>query len=161
MTEKRIIEIKNLSDSTIEIKSSLSVQELEKYEEKAIKKLSGEISIDGFRKGHIPKDILVKKIGEMTILNQMVEIALSDVYPLIVLENKIEVIGQPQIIITKMTPREPVEFKILSTILPQFELPDYKSIAKKINNEKTEEIEVTEKELSDAMEQIQKIILNL
>lgn len=157
MTEKRMVEIKNLDDSMVEIKSSLSTKELETYRERVLKKLNEEISIDGFRKGHLPEDILVKKVGEMAILNQMTEMALTDIYPLIVLENKIEVVGQPQITITKMTPREPVEFKIFSAILPQFDLPDYKAIAQKINAEKTEIGEVTEKELATVIAQIQKM----
>jgi len=157
MTEKRTVEIKNLDNSMVEITSALSIQDLEKYEAGALKKINDEISIDGFRKGYIPKNILVKKVGEMTILNQMVEMALTNIYPLIVLENKLEVIGQPQVTITKITPHEPVEFKILSAILPQFELPDYKDIAKKINTEKTTTPEVTEKELSETIMQIQKI----
>lgn len=150
------VEIKNLENSTVEIKSSISVEELNKYKEKAIKELGAEVSIDGFRKGHIPEDVLVRKIGEMTILNQMAEMALSDIYPIIVLENKIDVIGQPQITITKMTPHNPVEFKITSAVLPQFELPNYKEIAKKINLEKIEKIEVNDKEVEDTLIQIQK-----
>jgi len=156
MEEKRKVEIKNLDNSMIEIKSSISVVELNKYREKTLEKLGSDVSIDGFRKGHIPEKILINKIGEMTVLNQMAEMALSDIYPTIVLENKIDVVGQPQITITKIAPDNPVEFKILSATLPQFELPDYKKIAKKINLEKVEKIEVTNKEVEDTLIQIQK-----
>ncbi len=156
MTEKRTAEITNLDNSMIEIKSSISIEELDRYKEEALKKLGGEISIDGFRKGHIPENVLIEKIGEMTLLNRMAEMALSDIYPIIVLENKIDVIGQPQITITKMTPNNPVEFKITSAVLPHFELPDYKKIARKINLEKIEVIDVTDKEIEDVLTQIQK-----
>ncbi len=157
MPEKRIVDIKKLNNSEIEIKSSISAEELSKYEEKALKEMGEEISIDGFRKGHIPENILKEKLGEMSILNQMAEMALSDIYPVIVLENKLDVIGQPQITITKMAPNNPVEFTIKSAILPQFELPDYKKIAKEINSKKEEEIEVTEKEVEATIKQIQKM----
>lgn len=156
MTEKRIVEISNLDNSIVEMKSTIAVEELGKYREKALKQLGEGLSVDGFRKDHIPESVLIDKVGEMAILNQMAELALSDIYPVIVLENKIDVIGQPQITITKMTPNNPVEFKITSAVLPHFELPDYKKIAKKINSEKTEVIDVTDKEVEDVLVQIQK-----
>jgi len=156
MDEKRKVEIKNLDNSMVEISSTITVSELDKYRGKALEKLGSDISIDGFRKDHIPEKILISKIGEMTVLNQMAEMALSDIYPSIILENKINVIGQPQITITKIAPDNPVEFKILSAVLPQFELPDYKKIAKKINLEKTEKVEVTNEEIEDTLTQIQK-----
>jgi len=154
------VEIKKLNNSEIEIKSFIPIEELNKYREKALKKLGEEISIAGFRKGHIPENILKEKLGEMTILNQMAEMALSDIYPVIVLENKIDVIGQPQITITKMAPNIPVEFTIKSAVFPQFELPDYKKIAKELNSKKEEAVEVTEKEVEATIKQIQKMNSN-
>ncbi|MEA2113007.1 MAG: trigger factor [Patescibacteria group bacterium] len=157
MVEKRTVEINNVSTSEVEIKSSISVEELNRYKEGALKKLGEEISMDGFRKGHIPENILKEKLGELAILNQMAEMALADIYPLIVVENKIDVIGHPQVTITKLAPDNPVEFTVKSAIFPQFELPDYKKIAKKINSEKQEVIEVKDEEMETAIKQIQKV----
>ncbi len=157
MTEKRTVEINNLNTSEVEIKSSISVEELNRYKEGALKKLGEEISIDGFRKGHIPENILKEKLGEIAILNQMAEMALADIYPLIVIENKIDVIGHPQVTITKLAPDNPVEFTVKSAVFPQFELPDYKKISKKINSEKQEAVEITDEEVEAAIKQIQKM----
>lgn len=153
---KREIEIKNLENSIIEIKSSITIKELELQKKKAVKNLSSEIKMDGFRKGHIPEDVLIQKIGEMPLLNEMAELALSDIYPTIIIQNNIKAIGQPQITITKIAPNNPIDFKITVAIMPEFKLPDYKKIAKKINNEKVEPIEVTEKEIEDTITHIQK-----
>ncbi|MBU4536879.1 hypothetical protein KJ603_02480 [Patescibacteria group bacterium] len=149
--------IKKLENSMIEIEATITIEELEKRREKAVKNLGSEIKVDGFRTGNIPEDILVKKIGEMPLLNEMAELALSDIYPTIIIQNDIKAIGQPQINITKMAPGNPVEFKITVAIMPEFKLPDYKKIAKKINNEKEEKIEVTEKEIEDTITHIQKM----
>ncbi len=140
----------------VEIESSISVEELNKYKERALKKLGAEIAIDGFRKGHIPENILLAKIGEMPFLNETAEMALSDIYPVLILKNKIDAIGRPQITITKMAPGNPVEFKIKTAVLPECLLPDYKKIAQKINGEKQEKIEVLDKEVADAIAQIQR-----
>ncbi|MCK5022087.1 MAG: hypothetical protein KAR54_02465 [Candidatus Pacebacteria bacterium] len=155
--QKEDIKIKELGESTIEIELSISIEKLNKYREKAIKDMGSEISIAGFRKGHIPEDVLVKKIGELPILNETAEMALSDMYPKIIMENSIQAIGQPHITITKMVINTPVEVKIKIAIMPKFTLPDYKEIAKKVNNEKQEKIEVTEKEIEDTITQIRKM----
>lgn len=160
--EKRQVKITKLANAMVEIESSISVEELGKYRAKALKNLGGEMSMDGFRKGHIPENILVGKVGEMAILNEMANLALSDIYPLIILENKINAIGQPRITITKLAPHNPVEFKIEIAVMPEFTLPDYKDIAQKINKD-DEKInpwgsqEVTDKEVMNAIEQIQKM----
>ncbi|MCK5285707.1 MAG: hypothetical protein KAJ58_00575 [Candidatus Pacebacteria bacterium] len=157
MTEKKELKVKKLDNSQLEIEASITIEELERQRSKAIENLGAEIKMDGFRKGHIPEDVLVKKIGELPLLNEMANLALSDIYPLIIIQNDIKAIGQPQITITKITPKTPVEFKILVDVIPEIKLPDYKSIAKKINNEKEEVIEVTEKEIEDTLTQIQKM----
>jgi len=58
------LEIKKLENSEIEINGIISVENLETYREKATKKLSKNIEIQGFRKGHIPDKILMQKIGK-------------------------------------------------------------------------------------------------
>lgn len=155
--KKRTIKINELENSTIEIETSIMPEELEKYKESAVKNLGSNIKIDGFRQGHIPENVLIQKIGEMPLLNEMTELALADIYPAIIVENKIKAIGRPQINITKIAPKNPVELKIIIAIMPEITLPDHKKIAQKINLEKKESIEVTEKELDDTITQIQKM----
>ena len=140
----------------LEIETSISVEDLEKNKEQAVKNLGSEIKIDGFRKGHVPQETLIKQIGELPLLNEMTNLALNSIYPTIIKENNIKAIGQPQITITKITPKTPVELKITVATMPEFKLPDYKKIAKKINNQKEEKIEVTEKEIENTITHIQK-----
>ena len=154
---KKEVKVKNLENSMIEIEASITVEELEKQREKAIKNLGSEIQMDGFRKGHIPEDVLIKQIGELPLLNEMANLALSDIYPTIIIQNKVKAIGQPQISITKIAPGNPVDFKITVATMPEFKLPNYKKIAQKINKEKEELIEITEKEVEDTIAQIQKM----
>ncbi|MFH0846190.1 MAG: trigger factor [Patescibacteria group bacterium] len=154
---KRDIKINKLPNSAIEIIASISIEELETRRPQAIKNLGSEIKIDGYRTGHIPEEILIKKIGEMPILNEMAELALADIYPIIILENNIKAIGRPEITITKMAPQNPLEFKAKVAIMPEFKLPDYKKIAKKINEEKLEKFEVTDEEMENTLTQIRKM----
>ncbi|MFH1402179.1 MAG: trigger factor [Patescibacteria group bacterium] len=154
---KKEANIKKLENSMLEIEASITVGELNKYREGAVKKLGAEIKTDGFRQGHIPENILIEKIGEMALLNEMAEMALADIYPALIMQNEIKALGHPQITITKLAPNNPVEFKAVVAVLPEITLPDYKKLAQKINNEKKEKIEITEKEVEDTITQIQKM----
>ena len=53
-----------------------------------------------------------------------------------------EAIGQPQVDITKLAPENPLEFKIVMSVLPSVELGEYKDLKVKRNTFKIEEKEV-------------------
>lgn len=149
------MEIKRLPDSEIEIAGEISAGDFEFFREKAIKKLSEEVKIDGFRPGNIPEKILINKIGEPAVLDEMAELALQKAYPKIIEENKIQAIGRPEITITKIARNNPLGFKIKTAVMPEIKLPDYKKIAEPIMKIK-EEITVEAKEIEQSIEHLRK-----
>ncbi len=153
---KTNIEIKKLENSEIEITGSIPAKNLEEYRKKAIRKLSENVEMQGFRKGHVPENILMQKIGPEVVLGEMAEMALHDEYPKIIIENKIDAIGRPEVSITKIAEDNPLEFKIKVAVMPKVEIADYKTIAKKIVREK-ESVEITEKEIEDTILEIKKM----
>ena len=151
------IQIKNLENSEVEITGEISYETLDIQRGKALKKLNESFKIDGFRPGHIPESVLISKVGELGLLEEMAEYALSEAFIAIIRDHKIDAIGQPHIAITKMAPKNPLEFKITAATMPKIELPDYKQIANDILKI-TEEIAVDQKEVDDAILQIRKAI---
>jgi len=149
-------QIKKIEGSEVEITSTIPVNILEKHREKAVKKLSAQIEVRGFRKGHLPENILIQKVGEANILEEMAEMALREEYPKIITENKIDAIGRPEISITKIAKGNPLEFKVRVAVMPEVELADYKAIAKDVVMKK-ENVEVTEKEVDDTIAEIRKM----
>ncbi len=148
-------EIKNLEKSSIEISAEISAEKFENYRENAIKKFSEKISVDGFRKGKAPENEILKKVGDMTILEEMAERAIGKAYPEILKENKIDAIGQPQVSITKIAQNSPLEFKITTAIMPEIILSDYKKSAVEIMS-KEEKVEVQESEVENVITEIRK-----
>ncbi len=122
--------INKLDKSRIEIVGTIPVELLNSYRSKALQSINDEITVDGFRKGKIPENILISKVGEMTILEEMAELAIGKAYPNIVLDNKLDVIGRPEVHITKIAKDTPLEFKIVSTVVPDVTLADYKKVTK-------------------------------
>ena len=153
------IDIKKLEKSEVEIIGVLEVTEFEKYEEKALEKIGERLELPGFRKGKAPTGKVKENINEMELLQEMAEIALSENYIKILEENKIDAIGRPQISITKIGKGSDLEFKIITAVLPEIKLPDYKKIANKENKKEefNKEIVVDEKEIDKTILELRKM----
>lgn len=142
--------------SQVKIAGEIPFSELELERSAAIKKLGQNITLDGFRKGHVPEAVLVKQLGEMNILVEMAERAIAHMYPHILEAHAIDAIGYPKIEITKIAAGNPLGFTATLAVLPTFTLPDYLILAKAANSTK-ESTDVTgadvEKQIADILRQ--------
>src|SRR3989344_127099 len=151
-----MIEIKLLPNSEGEIIGEISAEIFMSGWSNAIKEFSEKVEMDGFRKGKIPEDILIKNSGRGAVLEKMAVIALEKEYPKIINEHKIRAIGRPEITLTKLAENNPLGFKVTTSVLPEITLPDYKGIAKKIMAKKEE---VSEENKAQEKERIRMEIL--
>ncbi|MEK7567607.1 MAG: trigger factor [Patescibacteria group bacterium] len=151
------INVSKLPKSEISIAGSISTKALELFKTEALNHFKKEVDLPGFRKGMVPEKIILEKVGELAILERAGEIALQRSCSEILLESKIEPLGNPQISITKLAIGNPMEFKITVAIFPQFDLPDYKNIAKKSSVKG--KIEITDKEIEDTINTVRKMSL--
>jgi trigger factor len=148
---------KNLDKSRVEISASIPAEVWEENRAKALKNLNDSVTIDGFRKGMVPENILINKVGQNTINEEMAELALSKAYLDILIDNKIDAVGRPQVQITKLASGNPLEFKATTAVVPTVKLPDYKKIAEKETKaDAKNEIKVEEKDLDEAILKIRK-----
>ena len=143
-----------LPNSQVEITVEMPATVLDEYRKKAITALSKEASMDGFRKGHVPENVLISKIGEGRILEEAAELALQDVTPAILMDEKMDFITQPRVSVTKLAVGNPIEFKLTVAVMPEIGLPDYKKIAKGEMSKKDEPVVVTD-------EDVEKVILDI
>ncbi len=150
---KKAFTVTKLPDSQVKIEGEIPFAELEHERKAAIKALGANIELDGFRKGHVPEAMLVKHIGEMNILSEMAERAISHMYPHIVEEHKIDPIGHPKIEITKIAPGNPLGLTMTVAVMPPVKLGDYKKLAAEINAKK-ESAEVTDEDIEKQISEI-------
>jgi len=124
--------ISKLPQSLIEIIGSIPTDVWEKFRTVALARINQTVTIPGFRNGQVPENVLVAKVGEATINEEMAELALNDAYNEIVQDNSLDVIGKPQVTVTKLAAGNPLEFKIESAVVPEVSLPDYRSLSAKL-----------------------------
>ncbi len=127
--------VKKLPKSIVEIEGEIDAEVFEAFRANALKKIAAQFEMPGFRKGHVPEHVIVKNVPEISILEEMAEHALAEHYPKILELEKIDAIGRPEIGITKIAANNPLGFKITTAVVPEFELPDYKALAKAKNAE--------------------------
>lgn len=158
-------EFKNLPNSEAVIDVIVTFPELEPFLKKAASLISEEVEIEGFRKGKAPYEIVVKRVGEIRLYEKAANLAVEKFYPEVMkqlMEEKIDFtpigrpaqslgearpivpIGRPEITITKLAPKNDLEYKIKISFLPVFGLPDYKLIAKKITAARKEAVVLPE-----------------
>lgn len=132
------IKVNPLPEREVEILGSITAEKMTLMREKALAKLKADVEIQGFRKGNAPEALVAQKVGEVALLEEAAEMALSEEYPNILDEHKIDAIGRPEISITKIGIGSPLEFKIKTSLLPEVKLGEYKKIASNILLERSE-----------------------
>lgn len=136
--------IQKLNKSQLEIKFEIPFEEFQVFIDKAILKLGESITVEGFRTGKAPKEIIEKTLGQEKIYQEASQECIRENYLKLVKEQKLEPLGQPEISILKLAPQNPLEFKVMVAIMPEIALPDYKAIAASV---KKKEVKVTEEEI--------------
>lgn len=161
MTQKNYdnILIERLENSEVEISGEIPADVFSGYINDALSSAKENAEVPGFRKGNAPESVVEEHIGEDKILNEAAQNALSEVYPQIIEEEKIDAIGRPSVSITKLAKENPLQFKIKTAVTPEVELPDYKVLAKEVvEKESSEEVEPTEEEINQVVNQIRQNI---
>lgn len=136
----------------LELEVEIPAEELKKFLDKAAATLALEVKIDGFRPEKVPFDILIKRVGEMTIYEKAAELAVEKTYPKIINEEHFETLGSPEISILKLAPENPLVYKATVALVPKIKLGNYRKI--KISRKK---MEVEEKKVDEAVRELQKM----
>jgi FKBP-type peptidyl-prolyl cis-trans isomerase (trigger factor) len=139
--------------SQVKIAGEIPFLELEAERAGAIKALGQGFELDGFRKGHVPEAIIVKKVGEVAILAEMAERAIAHMYPHILHAHEIAAIGYPKLEITKIAAGSPLGFTAIVAVIPEVTLPDYKKVAGEVNATRAVD-EITDTEIEEKINDI-------
>ena len=154
-TDMYQVTIKSLPKSEVEITAIIPPEEFDKTRSEAIKHIGQDIELPGFRKGHVPEKMLVARLGEGAILEEMAEIAIGRAYREIITGSKVDALGRPEVRITKIAAGNPLEFTLTTAVFPEITLPDYKEIAS--STKMDEGVSVSEDEIEKTIDEIRKM----
>lgn len=147
---------KDLGNSQIEFTGTLPYEDFMVHEVAALERIAKELEIDGFRKGSVPPSVARQHIKELALLEAMAEEALMKAYGDILTNHAPNAIGRPDIQITKIARDNPLEFKVVVTVMPELKLPDYKKIAS-VENKNRKEVVVEDADVEKSLAELQKL----
>lgn len=142
-TKKESPESKNKKEIIVRIEG----KEWEEALDKAYQKASKKVKIDGFRPGHAPKELFLKKYGKPSLYMDAADLCLEQAY-VKAFEDKqdLKIVAEPDITVSDVND-EGIEFKFTLTLRPTVTLGKYKGLGVK-----KEKVKVTKEEIDHAIE---------
>ena len=106
---------------------------VEPYRAQALHHIAEHLELPGFRPGKVPADMALKKVGELAVLEEAVELFVKDFYIELIEAHKVEAVGRPDIRVTKLAAGNPVGLTVRATVYPEVILPkNWKQLYEKI-----------------------------
>ena len=87
-----------------------------------------DIKVQGFRQGKVPIELVEKNADPNQVQGQFLDEIINDLYSKAIIQNKLKVVDQPKIEITKFVPYSQLEFNADVSILEDIKLPDYRAM---------------------------------
>ncbi len=138
---------KNMAKLTIEV----SAEELEKALQGAYMKQKGQISVPGFRKGKVPRQMIEKMYGAEIFYEDAANSIIPDAYAKAYDECELDIVSQPSIDVVQLEKGKPFIFTAEVATKPEVTLGEYKGLkVDKVSNR------VTAKEVEAKLEEEQK-----
>ena len=139
--------VTKLEHSHVQVEVKVDEKTWKAAQDKAFNKLAENVTIDGFRKGKAPKNLVKSKIDPMKVLDEAINALLPQMYQEILEKDGIKPYARPAVDVTKVSDTE-LEVKFLLAVAPEVKLGQYKGleIGKK-------EVKVTKKDVEEALAQ--------
>ena len=139
--------VETLSPTRVRISIDLDFKDLEPHVATAYQTLSQQVSIPGFRKGKVPRQLIDQRVGRGAVLNEAINTALPEFYSQAARENEVLVVGRPNVDIKELKDNEIVKFEVEVDVRPEIKLPDFSEIELSVPD-----VELSEKDIEDQVE---------
>jgi trigger factor len=122
--------VTELPESRVRVEAEVSAEEVERKLQQAARKLGGELRIPGFRKGKVPPQVVIRRLGRDAVFDEALRSSLGDWYIEAIDGAGIAPIGEPDINFADDVPSqgEPLAFSIEIGVRPTAKLGSYKGL---------------------------------
>ena len=141
-------EIKKVENAKVEITSVVDGEKWAEAYNKAFNKLAAKTSIDGFRKGKAPKNILKKVINPQSVCYEAVDEIAQSVLEEAIKEHNVELIDRPELNLGTVNETS-CTFIFTCPVPPDVELGDYKNLGYQV-----EDVSVTDGDVEAELDKL-------
>ena len=117
--------VENLSATRVKVSIDLEFSELKPSLDAAYQRIASQVSIPGFRKGHIPARIIDQRFGKGAALDEAVNDAIPSSLSEVIVENNFVQMSRPDVDVTALDETVGLSFTAEFDIRPDFDLPDF------------------------------------
>lgn len=122
------LQVENLEKNMVKLIIETSAEELEKAIQDAYLKNRGQISVPGFRKGKVPRQMIEKMYGASIFYEDAANAIIPDAYEKAAEESGLEIVSQPKIDVTQLEKGKPFIFTAEVAVKPEVTLGKYKGV---------------------------------
>ena len=133
------VQVEKLEHNMAKLTIEVSAEELEKALQGAYNKQKKNISIPGFRKGKVPRQMIEKMYGPEVFYDDAANQLIPEAYGKVYDEEDLEIVSQPKIDIVQIEKGKPFIFTAEVALKPEVTLGEYKGLkVEKISNRVTQ-----------------------
>jgi trigger factor len=121
------VTVENLAPCKKLVRVEVETEKVDEAFDMVTKDFQRQASLPGFRPGKAPRDMVLRKFSK-DIEGEVKSKLLSDSYKKAVEDQKLDVLGQPDIEEIQFSRGQPFQFAATIETAPEFELPEYKGI---------------------------------
>jgi len=134
------VKIENIEKNVIQMEIEVDAAKFEEGMQKSFLKNASKFTVQGFRKGKAPRQIVERAYGEAVLYEDAINIICPEAYEQAVTENNIDPVDRPEIDIKQIGSGQSLIFTAKVTVKPEVELGEYKGIeVKKVEANVTDE----------------------
>ena len=121
--------VTELPESRVRVEASVDPGDVEARVAETARRLGGEMKLPGFRKGKVPPEMVVQRLGRQAVLTEALEGSLAEWYERAMIDSKITPVGDPKLDLTELPDEgEPLKFAVEVAVRPSAKLGDYKGL---------------------------------
>lgn len=136
---------KNKFEYTIVVPANM----IKQCHDKAVESLGRNAKVPGFRKGHVPMEVLERAIDPARVADVEINEAVNATLVELIDKEDIQPLDQPVINLTKYVPNQTIEYTATIEVVPPVKLADVKKL-----ETKRPEVKVADKEVNEVIERL-------
>lgn len=140
-----------ISENKVKLTIEVGKDMLLTASDEAYKKLAPSVKVAGFRPGKAPKNIVEKEIGSERFEAEILDIVLPKTYYEAVIQEKLEVVGSPEVKVVKFVPTDGLTYEAVVETMPKVKVPDLTKI-----KVKRQPVKVAEKDVNEVLDDLAK-----
>ncbi|MGA8924863.1 MAG: trigger factor [Solirubrobacterales bacterium] len=121
--------VKELPDSRVRVDVDVDPKDVEGSINRTARQLGQDMKLPGFRKGKVPPEMVVQRLGREAVLTQALESSLGGWYERAMLDSGVNPVGDPKLDLSDLPDEgKPLKFSIEVAVRPRAELGEYRGL---------------------------------